>query len=174
MFKNLSIAALLAVGVSAQYIVNKNIKYDVNQECTACIRGGFDYCIYGLAGINSNGSSGNCSATPVKPNFVLGKNGTANGYVCSSAFTDQLSYIVQGCRPELNQADLTNPCGDYEIDLSRERNDYRKIQGLARYQSCTYRIKSTCGYPAFNVFFNNPYNQGEFDITYAAKTGYIK
>ena len=55
MFKNLFIAGFLAVGVTAQYDRNTAITWSENLNCTACIRGGFDYCIYGLGGVGSLG-----------------------------------------------------------------------------------------------------------------------
>jgi hypothetical protein len=69
MFKNLSVAALLAVGVTAQYTPNPNIVFDANLNCTACIRGGFDYCIYGLGAVGSLGKTWTCNKEVQNPNF---------------------------------------------------------------------------------------------------------
>lgn len=56
-----SVAALLFAGASA--VSNANIPFNLNLDCTPCIRGGYEYCIYGSyqAAGNPTGSAWNCT-----------------------------------------------------------------------------------------------------------------
>lgn len=58
------------------------------------------------------------------------------------------------------------------IDLSlKESFDVRQIKNLPLYESCTYRVFSTCGYPNAAVKILNPILANDFDIHYSTQTG---
>lgn len=163
-------AALLIVGVVAY---TPAIPFAADLDCTSCIRGGYDYCIYGTSdGKTPTGNTWECLKEAKNPEYVFPSDGKPNGYVCSNAMASKTAAIIAGCRPAINQAKPESPCGSYAIDLSTvSAFDTRSIQSLPVGQSCTYRVFSTCGYPNAAVKILNPVIAQDFDINYAAEAG---
>lgn len=164
-----TLAVALLVGVQAQYRNATNIKWAVDLDCTSCIRAGFDYCIYGdLEEGTPTGTNWNCSATAVNPSIVWPDKSINNGYVCSNGLADQMTGIIAGCRPAVN-----NPvdCGSYMIDLTDSSFHNVSVKNLDVNQSCTYRVFSPCGYPAAYFTIRNQTIIGDFDVAWAAQTG---
>lgn len=159
-----AVAALFCSAVVADYAANPLIKFAADLDCTSCIRGGFDYCIYGTT--STIGTSWNCTMGTT-PEFLIPNGGSVpSGYICSRAMEDQMAAIIGGCRPAINNP--KNTCGDYLVDLNTQSIDARQLQNLPLNSTCTYRVFSQCGYPAAQISVPNPLLVNDFDVVYAA------
>lgn len=155
---------------------NTGINYStsLNETCTACIRGGFDACLYSTGYQPSDVTAFRCNNFTTTPEInppVAGS--TPNGWFCSWGADDQTNAIVAGCRPKIHQSDVNNTahvCGDYEIDLvNGPYYQSRLVSNLGLYQSCTYRVKSSCGYPTAALTQGNDWMMQDFDVAFAAR-----
>jgi hypothetical protein len=55
------------------------------------------------------------------------------------------------------------------IDLTHDDAiQYRAVGKLGLYQSCTYRVYSSCGYPSALLQLKSQWMQGDFDVAYSA------
>ena len=172
-------SAVLAYGDWAAYKDgfqnNTGINYTtVGTNCTACIRGGFDACLLSTGYQPGNVTALQCNNYPTTPEInppVVGS--VPNGWFCSWGSFDQTNAIVAGCRPKFYQTQNTSGsfvCGDYEIDLvNGGAYQSRLVSNLPLYQSCTYRVKSSCGYPAVALTQGNDWMKEDFDVAYAAR-----
>lgn len=170
-FTSLAVASLLVVGATAFY-GRANIDYTASLDCTSCIRAGYNFCIDMKAQTNATVSSWTCDQNDRKPNAQASTGGVANGYICSKALTDEMSAIINGCRPWLNQ-NVGDFCGSYFIDLSQNTGFAvgRSIISMTKNSSCTYRASSACGYPQAEWRIHNPEIAEDFDITWARNEG---
>ena len=152
------VAGVLFAGANAAY-QNAKIDFDPALPCTACIRGGHNYCV--TIGGTQNGTimSEGCEATSRGKNndsYIDPNGGVANGWVCSYALKDQMNSIVGACRP-YSQQNLNDDCGSYFIDLSLN-NEFkvpRSVFDLPLLKSCSYRAISKCGYPQLSWNVND-------------------
>jgi hypothetical protein len=151
--KLLVISAALASLAVAKWN-NASIEYESKLTCESCIRGGYEYCDFysddGTGKIAKNSSS-ECFLFPKQNDTSITQPGTWNetGYFCSRWFLSKINAIVNQCAPQ--QAPVRNPyCGDYLVDLSSRSNFSSGIiiDKLNYNETCTYRLYSTCGYPA--------------------------
>lgn len=168
--RNIAIAALLVVGATATY--NPNWPYSADMGCQKCIRSGFDFCVNGtFGGAQPVGTIATCLEKGTNPEFQIPVGGKGDGYICSNAM-DATNAIVAGCLPRVAQEQLGNICGEYFIDLSYNQSlSTRYIQEFAVGNSCSYRVFSTCGYPAAFVKIFNPEIAQDYDIAYSYQTG---
>jgi hypothetical protein len=167
-------AALVIVGTaSALQYNNATIGYDKTLDCTSCIRGGYDYCLYSSSVATKTDVTWTCNNFPTEPEYnVTSGTSVASGYVCSNALLDQTNAIINGCRPFLSQNRLPS-CGDYYVDLRYSANIPRNIDKLPTNASCTYRAFSNCGYPAANIRVINETYMGDFDVAFTAYDGLL-
>ena len=166
------VVALLFAGASAVYNNATGIKYDANLECGTCVRAGYDFCLTQTAGATPP-LTWTCNQNSIDPEATVGKGSTANGYVCSNAFKDQTNAIINGCRPAINQATTGDHafCNDYMVDLSGSAFGSRQIKSFPVGKSCTWRVFSTCGYPAANLAVFNPLIVGDYDLAWTTQSG---
>ena len=148
------IPSLLLIAGASCYYNFARIDYDKTLDCTSCIRGGYEYCDFysddGTGKIAKNSSS-ECFLFPKQNDTSITQPGMWNetGYFCSRWFLSKINAIVNQCAPQ--QAPARNPyCGDYLVDLSSRSNFSSGIiiDKLNYNETCTYRLYSTCGYPA--------------------------
>lgn len=95
------VAALLFSGALGAYS-NANITYDKWLDCTSCIRGGYNFCLYIGGSGNGTVASWDCQNATLQPNNTfINKTtpGAPNGWLCSYGLKDQMNSIVNGCRP---------------------------------------------------------------------------
>ena len=171
------IASALLIGatvVQSAYNNASSITFDSTLDCTSCIRGGYDFCLYtGTTNVTTSATSWDCNLHSRSPEAQV-KNGTVtpNAYMCSNYISDQTNAIVNGCRPYMN-ANRDSNCGAYLVDLSLSNyfTPTVSIMTLARNTSCTYRAWTTCGYPSVEVGTNNAEIEGDFDISWAGYNG---
>ena len=134
---------------------NTGIPYSpaLNESCTACVRGGFDACLYftndTIEGPMTTLKCNNFTTTPEINDTLIAE--SMNGWFCSYGVAAQTNAIVSGCSPRDNQKvnQSLALCGEYMIDLTgSEPLQSRALSNLPLYASCTYRVYSTCGYPS--------------------------
>lgn len=164
----IAVAALLIATASAGYS-NASVPYQVDMDCTACIRSGFEYCINGSS--QTVATNWNCSASPVVPHFIMPTGGKDNGYVCSGALSDQTNAIINGCRPYIGDEAHRGPCGDYWIDLTQQSFLGKTVLKFPKGTACTYRVTSKCGYPVAVPNVKNAVIAGDYNIAYSTKEG---
>ena len=167
--RKFAIAALLVVGATAS---NPAWPFKADMPCQQCIRSGYDYCVNGtFGGVQPVGTIATCIEKGTTPEVQIPKGGKGDGYICSNAM-DATNAIVAGCLPRVAQEQLGNICGEYFVDLSYNQSlDTRYIQTFAVGNSCSYRVFSTCGYPAAFVKIMNPDIAQDYDIAYSYQTG---
>lgn len=143
-------ALLIGATVVQSAYTNATITFDATLDCTSCIRGGYDFCLYTGAKATTSATSWDCNLHSRSPEANVTKSTvTPDAYICSNYISDQTNAIVNGCRPYMNSNRDSN-CGDYLVDLSLS-NTFTpsvSIMTLARNTSCTYRAWTTCGYPS--------------------------
>jgi hypothetical protein len=110
----LAVAALLNSAVLSwpaftsytdSYQNNTNIPYSpsLNETCTACVRGGFDACLYATGYTPGSVQEFRCNLLPTEPEIVEPvPTSTPNGHFCSYGATSQINSIVVGCRPKVH------------------------------------------------------------------------
>ena len=107
----LAVAALLNSSVLAvgSYIDNfqnnTGIPYSpsLNETCTACVRGGYDACLFSTGYKPGDVTEFRCNQNPTDPEIVDPiAGGKPNGYFCSYGATSQINAIVVGCRPRVH------------------------------------------------------------------------
>lgn len=136
--------------------------------CESCIRGGGDYCIWRtFPNDTTHGQFSNCTNGSFNPevNSVTNVNETTR-WACSKGFKDEMNSIINMCYPYADEKRNEALCGPYDIDLhTNMTNATQTITALPLYTSCTYRLHTTCGYPA--IIYSSAQNiTDEFDIAY--------
>jgi hypothetical protein len=171
---SLAVAAFLCSSVLGQKYNNAAIPFDEKLGCTACIRGGWNFCVTIGGDKNNTIVTEGCEDKDRNPNekidYVPG--GVASGYFCSHALMDEMNAIVGACRPYELQ-NLDDDCGSYFVDLS-EKSDFevgRSVLDLPVGTACTYRAWSTCGHPQVAWRVNDPKIVEDFDIAWAVQDG---
>lgn len=162
-------ATLVFAGVVSAQFNNATIAYKADLDCTSCIRGGYDFCISSTAVQTQTGLNWGCNQHPSNPEANVKKGSTGEGYVCSGAFSDQMSAIVNGCRPYIAE-NRNAACGSYELDLTLQGNVIVGIADLPVNTTCTYRAVSKCGYPAANIRVTNHTFLEDFDIAFSTNS----
>ena len=155
---------------------NTGIPYNstLAETCTACVRAGFDACLYSTGYSPGSVQDFRCNLNPTDPEIVDPvASGVPNGYFCSYGAASQMSAIIIGCRPKVSQDPIHNKtemiCGDYFIDLTNgDPIQTRSVGKLPLYHSCTYRIYSSCGYPSALLQLKSSWMKGDFDVAYAS------
>ena len=147
---------------------NASIAYNEALSCESCIRGGYDFCIWRTFPTDLiHDQFTNCSSNPVVPE--LNSETTVNEttrWVCSGNFKDQVNSIINMCYPAAPERRDEALCGEYDIQLKAGTfNSTRSISEMKLNQSCTYRLKTTCGYPAL-IYSSGSDINNEFDIAY--------
>ena len=171
MRKIIAASLLVAVAVCDYAPV---FKYAADMPCQECVRGGYNFCVYGTVNGGGSRNVANCSETDLTPNVNFPNAGMPNGYVCSRGI-DETSAIVAGCMPRAAQEQVGNICGEYFIDLTSQTTiDARKIPKFPVGNSCTYRVYSKCGYPAAYLRVLNPNITQDYDIFYSYQTGFTQ
>jgi len=86
------------------FMNNTKIPYSesLNETCTACIRGGFDACLYATGDTPGSVQAFKCNLLPTDPEVVDPvASGLPNGHFCSYGSASQTNAIVLGCRPRV-------------------------------------------------------------------------
>lgn len=148
---------------------NQSIPFKEELDCAACIRGGYDFCIFRqFPNDTTHGMKRNCTSYPISPeiNSVMNVNET-DRWACSGAFLDQENAIINMCDPaDSDNNHRLDLCGQYLIDLEGDnRNVSRSIANLPLLSSCTYRVHTKCGYPSMSIFSQQNISD-EFDVSY--------
>ena len=111
LFGSLLVTAAVA---NLGHINNATIDFSANLTCSACIRGGYNYCDYysDNAGKFGKNLTSGCYSD-LRPNeTTITKPGVWNetGYFCSRWFESKLNAIINQCDPDFDQ-EVT--CGVY-------------------------------------------------------------
>jgi hypothetical protein len=147
--KSFAISALLSVA-SAQTAVNNTIAYNATLNCGMCINGGFNYCL--------EGADGQVLAAGAKPSATCcadGKCAQASNatFTCSNTYADK-AYALTFC-PQ------SSKCGTKkELTYTDQGVESFAVKNLTKGETCTYKLKSDCGSPAFKV------NGTKVNVTY--------
>jgi len=81
---------------------NTGIPYNanLNETCTACVRAGFDACLYATGDTPGSVNAFKCNQLPSDPEIQDPvATGKPNGWFCSYGAASQTNAIVLGCRP---------------------------------------------------------------------------
>jgi len=159
MKKGLISTAMVAIA-SAQIDIVDNESFDASMKCGQCIKNGYGYCHRGTYGqtVSTVGiaPSGTCCEDD-----QCAEASDAD-YQCSFTFTDT-EYAMSMC-PQKQAI-----CGTKQtIEFGEEYGDTSSITATAMGEgdSCTYKIMSSKGAPAFKVVDTASINSNNFEITF--------
>lgn len=69
-------------------------------------------------------------------------------WICSGAFKDKMQALTSMCAEEIDYNRDVETCGPYLIDLTFPHQVFtQNLAKLDKYQSCSYRVHTTCGFP---------------------------
>jgi hypothetical protein len=110
-----------AFGAQNAAYKNASIPYtDKNMDCSNCIRGGYDFCLFRTFPDNTTHLDfTNCTQWAITPE--LNSESTVaekNRWICSGAFKDQLQALNSLCASEIDYNRDEETCGPYLIDLT--------------------------------------------------------
>lgn len=134
------IALLLA---SYQAIISETFEYDEDLACGSCIRGGYNFCFEGVDAQE---------VTPSSPTFPDTKccrddqcaAASSAAWSCSSNYENS-NYAMTACPQRQNKCGYQQAYGFNEVGQSNRIT----INGLYEGESCSYRVKASCGAPYF-------------------------
>lgn len=137
--------------------------YSAELKCGSCISSGFNFCV--------QGTDGQVFEEGVRPVATCCQDGacaeaTDATYTCSSTYSD-IDYALTFC-PQPKKK-----CGEkHEIEYSETGAESVTVTNLTVGETCTYKVKSNCGSPAFkaNGTKNVNITYIEFESTQANKT----
>ena len=152
-------SAIVAIA-SAQIIIIDTEAFDASMKCGRCIKNGYGYCHRGTYGQT-------VSLVGVAPSGTCCENdqcveASNTDYQCSFTFTDT-EYAMSMC-PQKQSI-----CGSKQtIEFGEEYGDTSSITatGMGDGDSCTYKILSSKGAPAFKVVDTASINSNNFEITF--------
>jgi hypothetical protein len=129
---------------------NKKIEsiFDVS-DCGDCIRGGFVYCNKkSIFGTEYSNSQGKIESACCKTRALCMDKINSPDWKCSTSYSDDI-YQYNICPNNVNKCD-----GGSWIELGRTQNGHspsltKRIRGLNKGETCSYRIKAWCGAPTF-------------------------
>jgi hypothetical protein len=150
---------LLLASVTALEL--QTITFDTTLNCGKCILGGFSYCF--------QGGDGMTVATGVTPPTgeccQRGDTGCAplsdTSYSCSQTYRD-LNYAITMC-PQIEDT-----CGNKQSMALAAVDDTDSVAptGFVHGDTCTYRSKTTCGAPGFELTAGSLVNDLEVEVTW--------
>jgi hypothetical protein len=141
-------AAFLVAGTTANFLEfeprmlqetnSTTVTFAANLACGACVRGGNIFCLGSGAKANKCcRSTTECSAELID-----------RAYTCSNTVTSQFNRLFKICSRTQSNA----VCGKSNVNLQAlNATDAINITALPVGQSCSYRVLSKCGFPAFEV-----------------------
>lgn len=136
------------------------ITYDASLKCGKCIKGGFNFC--------HNGATDGVVVTTddVEPTYTCCEDDTCAeasnaDYTCSLTYSDA-TYALQMCPQK-----QTN-CGEVQEVTFEETGEEETltVSGLTDGESCTYKIKSNKGSPAFKLSDDSTTTDEKAEISY--------
>jgi hypothetical protein len=138
--------------IFASAIIFANATYPSDLKCSKCIKNGYTFCHKGTEGqLFENGQH---------PEYTCCTDATCPeasdpSYTCSSTYKD-LEYALTFCPQPKDK------CGDRQ-EINFEGNGFEILEplNLDEGESCTYKLKSSCGSPAFKIDYN-----GLLNVTY--------
>ena len=126
--------------------------HSADLKCATCITSGFNYCVQGKDGqVLEKGET---------PTFHCCKDDSCSeasdpDYTCSKTYSD-MDYALTFCPQKKEKC---GPKQDYSFD-DEESSESVTVSNLTLGESCSYKMKSDCGSPAFKV------NGTKVNITY--------
>ena len=141
-------AALLIAGSTANFLEfesrslmetnSTTIPFASTLACGGCIRGGNIFCLGSGAKVNK------CCRTAAECSVEIAD----KAYTCSNAITSQFNRLFKIC----SKGQSTAVCGKANVNLMAiNASDAINVTALAPGSSCSYRVMSKCGFPAFDV-----------------------
>ena len=123
-------------------------------KCGDCLRAGHIYCVKGdIFGKSYTDREPFGACCFDKYNCPMMER---NDFKCSDKYNDDI-YQYQIC--PMNK----KTCSDDSIDLDYSTNLIRNLTSLTKGQVCNFKIKSSCGYPAYKVI---PNDAKSYNITF--------
>jgi len=141
-------AAFFVVGTTANFLefearslqeVNATtVTFAATLACGGCIRGGNIFCLGSGAKVNK------CCRTETECSVEL----LDKAYTCSNSVKSQFNRLYKICA----KAQTAAVCGRSNVNLQAiNATDAINITNIPVGSSCTYRVMSKCGFPAFDV-----------------------
>jgi len=141
-------ATLLVAGTTANFLDFESrslmetnattVAFAAALPCGGCVRGGNIFCLGSGAKVNK------CCRTAAECSVEIAD----RAYTCSNTVTSQFNRLFKIC----SRSQTTAVCGRSNVNLQAiNATDAINITNLAVGSSCSYRVMSKCGFPAFEV-----------------------
>ena len=157
MSKFFVIAALLSTTFALE---ERTITYNENLKCGGCIAGGYTFCVEGAESIvvQAGGSPPNAKCCQGSGCDTYTSNAS---WSCSSAFTDKDNAITNLCPQRQDK------CGDKQsVEFSKEGDTtIVEPKDMSSGESCTYKVKSSCGAPGVEMKPESTATDQQVDIS---------
>ena len=147
-----AVAALLGL------VAAEEITYSADLKCGKCIKGGFIYCVENEGEVVADGETeggASCNEDDTAADVVDGV------YTCSNTFSDT-EYALTICPQKQNKCGSNQDIELADVDATEDV----EVAGLAEGESCTFKVKTTCGTPAFSTTDSSTTNTEKFEISY--------
>ena len=155
-------------GPNATY-KNASIAYtDKNMDCSSCIRGGYDFCLFRTFPTSTTHLDfTNCTQWAITPELnSVSSVAEKDRWICSGAFKDQLQALNSLCAAEIDYNRDVETCGPYLIDLTSPSQVFsQQLVNLKKDQSCSYRLHTKCGFPKVSWFASDT-TVDEYDFAF--------
>ena len=148
----------LIASMAIASVAATEITYDETLKCGKCIKGGFIYCLPADTADGEVVADGDDAPTGTCVEEAT------DGMVCSDTYSD-VDYAkgfcpqkqdMCGSNQEIEFADVTEEGDEEEIEIT----------GMTDGETCTYKLKSSKGSPAFKLSDDATTDDSKVEITY--------
>lgn len=152
-------SALALLGVVTAFEYDFTIPFANTQNCGQCLRGGNIFCVRGLDSTRLAASNSDLETRCCRDGATCLETSDPD-WSCSDTF-ENINYAMTMC-PQ-----VASSCGDQQVTFDgRPQTATAEVHGLKFGESCTYRVKATCGAPAFEVDETSTIDHDRVLITY--------
>jgi len=158
--KDMRISSFTLAMLTATIKAQDAVAHSGDLKCGKCIKAGFNFCHTGTDGVAvADGVEEPTAKCCADDQCTEASDDT---YTCSLTYSDT-TYALQMCPQKQAQCGETQEVeftevGDAEVDL--------EVTGLTEGESCTYKIKSSKGSPAFKVKDESTISDDKVEISY--------
>jgi hypothetical protein len=157
----LKTSALALLGVVTAFEYDYSIPFANTDNCGQCLRGGNVFCVNGLDATRVAYDSASGPATRCCRQGATCLETSNVNWSCSDTY-ESPAYAMTMC-PQ-----IASKCGDTSITFDgRPQEASVEVNGLNFGESCTYRVKATCGAPSFEIDADSTIDHDRVLITYA-------
>ena len=153
-------SAIALLGAVSAFQYDFTIPFANTQNCGQCLRGGNIFCVKGLDSTRLASEDSELETRCCRDGATCLETSNPD-WSCSDTY-ENINYAMTMC-PQVSSS-----CGNQMITFDgRPQTASAEVHGLKFGESCTYRVKATCGAPAFEIDEDSTIDHDRVLITYA-------